>query len=129
DRLAEASAEWLHRRVRKEFWGYAQDEDLTNEELILERYHGIRPAPGYPSQPDHTEKIALFDLLDATRLCGVELTEHLAMTPASSVCGLYLAHPEASYFNLGLLEHDQIQDYADRKGKSVEEIEQWMTSS
>jgi 5-methyltetrahydrofolate--homocysteine methyltransferase len=127
DRLAEAAAEWLHERVRKDLWGYAPDEDLSNEELIRERYRGIRPAPGYPAQPDHTEKIVLFDLLDASRHTGVALTEHLAMTPAASVCGLYFAHPEADYFNLGLLGRDQLEDYAARKGLSVEKVERWLS--
>jgi 5-methyltetrahydrofolate--homocysteine methyltransferase len=127
DRLAEAAAEWLHERVRKELWGYAPDENLTNEDLIRERYRGIRPAPGYPAQPDHTEKITLFELLDASRATGVTLTEHLAMAPAASVCGLYFAHPEAEYFNVGVVGRDQVEAYAARKGMSVEEVERWLS--
>lgn len=126
DRLAEAAAEWLHRRVRTETWGYAPDEALTNDDLVRECYRGIRPAPGYPAQPDHTEKRTLFDLLDAERAVGVGLTEHLAMTPPASVCGLYLAHPDADYFNVGVLGRDQIEDYAARKGVPVDEVERWL---
>ncbi|CAM3357667.1 methionine synthase [Rhodothermus bifroesti] len=126
DRLAEAFAELLHERVRRELWGYAPDERLTNEALIAERYRGIRPAPGYPACPDHTEKWTLWALLDAERHTGIRLTEHLAMHPAASVCGYYLAHPEASYFNVGHLGMDQIEDYARRKGMSVEEVERWL---
>ncbi len=127
DRLAEAFAEHLHARVRAELWGYALDEALSNDDLIRERYAGIRPAPGYPAQPDHTEKPALFDLLGATERTGVELTEHLAMTPAASVCGLYFAHPEAAYFNLGVLGRDQVEDYARRKGMTTAEAERWLS--
>lgn len=123
DRLAEAFAEYLHERVRKQIWGYAADESLSNEDLIKETYRGIRPAPGYPSQPDHTEKLALFDLLDAPKTCGVELTETLAMTPASSVSGLYFAHPESEYFVVGRIGADQVADYAKRKGWTVEQAE------
>jgi 5-methyltetrahydrofolate--homocysteine methyltransferase len=126
DRLAEATAEWLHEMVRRELWGYASDEALSNDDLIRERYRGIRPAPGYPAQPDHTEKPALFRLLDATEHAGVTLTEHLAMAPAASVCGLYLAHPEAAYFNVGVLGRDQVEAYARRKGLPVAEVERWL---
>ncbi|WP_457653693.1 methionine synthase [Rhodocaloribacter sp.] len=128
DRLAEAFAEHLHERVRKVYWGYAPDEALTNEDLIAERYRGIRPAPGYPAQPDHTEKRTLWDLLNAEANTGITLTEYLAMTPASSVCGLYLAHPEADYFNVGLLGRDQVADYARRKDMPVAEVERWLAS-
>ncbi|GIV58186.1 MAG: methionine synthase [Rhodothermaceae bacterium] len=126
DRLAEAFAEHLHERVRKVYWGYAPDEAFTNEDLIAERYRGIRPAPGYPAQPDHTEKRILWDLLDAEANTGITLTESLAMMPAASVCGLYLAHPEAAYFNVGQLGRDQIEDYARRKGMPVAEVERWL---
>jgi 5-methyltetrahydrofolate--homocysteine methyltransferase len=126
DRLAEAFAEYLHQYVRRELWGYAADEDLDNEQLIREKYRGIRPAPGYPAQPDHTEKVSLFDLLSVPEHTGMSLTEHLAMSPASSVSGLYFAHPEAQYFNLGNIQEDQVKDYADRKGMSVEEVERWL---
>ena len=129
DRLAEAAAEWLHARVRRELWGYAPDEALTAEEIVRERYRGIRPAPGYPAQPDHTEKKTLFRLLDAEAATGVGLTEHLAMTPPASVCGLYFGHPEASYFNVGPLGRDQVEDYARRKGMDVAEVERWLGSS
>jgi 5-methyltetrahydrofolate--homocysteine methyltransferase len=126
DRLAEAFAEYLHQYVRRELWGYAADEDLDNEQLIREEYRGIRPAPGYPAQPDHTEKRTLFDLLNVPEHTGMSLTEHLAMSPASSVSGLYFAHPEAQYFNLGNIQEDQVKDYAVRKGMSVEEVERWL---
>ncbi len=125
DRFAEAFAEKLHEDVRKEHWGYASDESLSNEELIKESYNGIRPAPGYPACPDHTEKITLFDLLGAEEI-GVSLTESLAMYPASSVSGLYFAHPDAKYFGLGKIQKDQVEDYAKRKGMSVEEVERWL---
>jgi len=126
DRLAEAFAERMHERVRKEFWAYAPDENLTNEGLIREEYRGIRPAPGYPAQPDHTEKATLFSLLEAERRIGVSLTESYAMWPGSSVSGLYLAHPEAYYFGVAKVERDQVEDYAVRKGMSVQEIERWL---
>ncbi|WP_246099270.1 methionine synthase [Tepidimonas sediminis] len=125
DRLAEAAAEWLHERVRRELWGYAPDERLTNEELIAEQYQGIRPAPGYPACPDHTVKPALFDLLGAADI-GMGLTESLAMTPAASVCGFYLAHPQARYFNVGRIGRDQLQDMAQRRGLPVEELQRWL---
>ena len=126
DRLAEAFAEMLHQEVRTTLWGYSPTEDFDNEQLIKEAYQGIRPAPGYPAQPDHTEKRALFDLLAAEENTGITLTEHLAMAPASSVSGLYFANPIAQYFNLGNIKKDQIEDYARRKNMSVEEIEKWL---
>ena len=126
DRLAEAFTELLHEKVRKQYWGYAPNENYSNKELIRERYTGIRPAPGYPAQPDHTEKRILFDLLDVESTTGIELTEHFAMDPAASVSGLYFAHPKSDYFNVGNLEKDQIEDYAERKDMSVEEIERWL---
>jgi 5-methyltetrahydrofolate--homocysteine methyltransferase len=126
DRLAEAFAERMHQRVRKEFWGYAPDETLDNEQLIREEYDGIRPAPGYPAQPDHTEKATLFRLLDATRATGVELTESFAMWPGSSVSGLYYSHPDSYYFGVGKIERDQVEDYAARKGRPVAEMERWL---
>ncbi|WPZ36626.1 methionine synthase [Thalassobaculum sp. OXR-137] len=129
DRIAEAFAERMHERVRREFWGYAADETLTNEQLIAEDYQGIRPAPGYPACPDHTEKGTLFELLDAEKQAGVELTESFAMWPAASVSGWYFSHPEARYFGLGRIERDQVEDYARRKGMSVEEVERWMAPS
>jgi 5-methyltetrahydrofolate--homocysteine methyltransferase len=126
DRLAEAYTEYLHERVRKEFWGYAANETLANEDLIKERYLGIRPAPGYPACPDHTEKYKLFDLLDATAQTGITLTESLAMSPASSICGWYIAHPEAKYFGLGKITRDQLADYATRKGMDMATAEKWL---
>jgi 5-methyltetrahydrofolate--homocysteine methyltransferase len=126
DRLAEAFAERMHARVRREFWGYAPDEDLAAGDLILEKYQGIRPAPGYPAQPDHTEKATLFKLLDAENTAGVTLTESFAMWPGSSVSGLYFSHPESFYFGVGKIERDQVEDYAARKGFSVEETERWL---
>jgi 5-methyltetrahydrofolate--homocysteine methyltransferase len=125
DRLAEALAERLHQRVRKEFWGYEPNESLSNEELIAEGYRGIRPAPGYPAQPDHTEKATVFGLLDAERI-GVKLTESYAMWPGASVSGLYFGHPQSLYFGVGKIERDQVEDYARRKGWSVEECERWL---
>ncbi len=129
DRLAEAFAEHLHERVRREFWGYAAGETLSNEELIQERYQGIRPAPGYPACPDHSEKATLFDLLGAEAAIGVSLTESFAMAPASSVSGWYLAHPEARYFGLGRIEADQVADYARRKGLSQEATERLLAAN
>ena len=119
-------AEAMHARVRRELWGYAPDEAFTPEELIGEPYKGIRPAPGYPAQPDHTEKATLFRLLDAERATGVKLTESFAMWPASSVCGVYIAHPEAHYFGVAKVERDQVEDYAARKGMDVAEVERWL---
>ncbi|MGC2127065.1 MAG: vitamin B12 dependent-methionine synthase activation domain-containing protein, partial [Methylovirgula sp.] len=126
DRIAEALAERMHERVRREFWAYAPDEVLTNDERIAETYRGIRPAPGYPAQPDHTEKAALFRLLEAERRIGVKLTESFAMWPGSSVSGLYFAHPDAHYFGVGKIERDQVEDYAKRKSMTNEEMERWL---
>ncbi len=126
DRFAEALAEAMHARVRRELWGHAPDEAFTPDELIAEPYKGIRPAPGYPAQPDHTEKATLFRLLDAERAIGVKLTESYAMWPASSVSGLYIAHPEAHYFGVAKVERDQVVDYAARKGVAVAEVERWL---
>ncbi|MEQ5833878.1 methionine synthase [Marinobacter sp. NFXS9] len=129
DRLAEAFAERMHERVRKEFWGYDPEETLDNDALIRERYRGIRPAPGYPACPDHTEKAALFDLLQAPDNAGMELTEHFAMLPAAAVSGWYFAHPEAKYFSVGKIGQDQVEDYAKRKGISKAEAERWLAPS
>ncbi|MFC5302019.1 methionine synthase [Azospira restricta] len=126
DRLAEACAEWLHARVRKEYWGYAADEQLSNEQLIREEYKGIRPAPGYPACPDHTEKGTIFALLDAPTNAGMALTEAFAMTPAAAVSGWYFAHPEAQYFAVSKIGRDQLEDWAARKGMSVAEAERWL---
>ena len=112
--------------MRREFWGYAADEALSNADLVAEKYQGIRPAPGYPAQPDHTEKATLFRLLDAERAIGVKLTESFAMWPGASVSGLYLAHPQSHYFGVGKIERDQIEDYARRKGWTVQEAERWL---
>jgi 5-methyltetrahydrofolate--homocysteine methyltransferase len=127
DRLAEAFAERLHERVRKEFWAYAPDEHLDNEALISEKYHGIRPAPGYPACPEHTEKQTIWDLLDVETTAGIELTESMAMWPGASVSGLYFSHPESRYFNLGRVGRDQVEDYARRKGWTVDEAEKWLS--
>ncbi|AOE86140.1 methionine synthase [Pseudomonas sp. TCU-HL1] len=126
DRLAEACAEWLHERVRKEHWGYAADEQLDNEALIKEQYKGIRPAPGYPACPDHTEKGTLFRLLDPQGTSGVTLTEHYAMFPAAAVSGWYFAHPEAQYFAVGKIERDQVESYSKRKGQDQAISERWL---
>jgi 5-methyltetrahydrofolate--homocysteine methyltransferase len=126
DRLAEAFAERLHQRVRREFWGYAADEALGNADLIAEKYRGVRPAPGYPAQPDHTEKKTIFRLLDGDGKLGVRLTESFAMWPGASVCGLYFSHPQAHYFGVGRIERDQVEDYAARKGWSLAEAEKWL---
>ena len=126
DRLAEAFAECMHYKVRTEFWGYVKDEKLSSEELIEEEYIGIRPAPGYPACPDHTEKKTLFKILDAENATGIKLTESYAMYPASSVSGFYFAHPDAKYFGLGQISKDQIEDYADRKNMNIEEVERWL---
>ncbi|MDX1736445.1 MAG: vitamin B12 dependent-methionine synthase activation domain-containing protein, partial [Halioglobus sp.] len=126
DRLAESFAEYLHRQVRRELWGYAADESLENEALIRERYRGIRPAPGYPACPDHTEKATLFRLLDAEAACGVRLSENFAMAPASSVSGFYFAHPDSRYFNVGKIGRDQVEDLARRKGLPVADVERWL---
>ena len=126
DRLAEAFAELMHEKVRKDFWGYAADESLKNEDLIKEKYRGIRPASGYPACPDHTEKPGLFNLMKVTESIGIELSENFAMIPASSVSGLYFAHPDSKYFGVGKIEKDQIEDLAKRKGVSTEEMERWL---
>ncbi len=126
DRLAEALAERMHQRVRREFWGYAPDEALAGGDLIAEKYRGIRPAPGYPAQPDHSEKATLFKLLDGERAIGVRLTESYAMWPGASVCGLYFSHPDSYYFGVGRIEHDQVEDYARRKNWTVAEAERWL---
>jgi 5-methyltetrahydrofolate--homocysteine methyltransferase len=126
DRFVEAFAECLHEQTRKEYWGYEKNEKLTNEQMIREEYKGIRPAPGYPACPDHTEKIKLFDLLSVTDNIGIELTESLAMNPPASVCGWYIAHPQSHYFGLGKIGRDQLEDYAKRKGMTMEEAEKWM---
>ena len=126
DRLAEALAERMHQRVRREFWGYDPGEALSNEELVAERYRGIRPAPGYPAQPDHTEKATLFELLDGERAIGVRLTESFAMWPGASVCGLYFSHPESYYFGVGKIERDQVEDYARRKDQALADTERWL---
>ncbi|HRH34711.1 MAG TPA: vitamin B12 dependent-methionine synthase activation domain-containing protein, partial [Catalimonadaceae bacterium] len=127
DRFAEALAEWLHERVRIEWWGYSKQESLNREELIKEKYQGIRPAPGYPACPDHTLKSELFRLLNAEKSVGIQLTESLAMYPASAVSGMYYAHPDSRYFGLGKIEKDQVRDYALRKGVSLEEAEKWLS--
>ena len=127
DRLAEAFAELMHERVRKEYWGYAAQEQLSNEELISEKYVGIRPAPGYPACPDHTEKKRLFELLDAEKQIGIQLTESYAMYPASAVSGFYFSHPESTYFALGKIAKDQVVDYAERKGMDLKEVERWLS--
>ncbi|MEJ2232187.1 MAG: vitamin B12 dependent-methionine synthase activation domain-containing protein, partial [Nitrospirales bacterium] len=126
DRLAEAFAEWLHQEVRRE-WGYGHEERLTNQDLIQEKYRGIRPAPGYPACPDHTEKQTLFDLLDVEKSVGIHLTESYAMHPAASVSGLYFSHSQAKYFSVGKLLPDQIQDYAGRKKMNVSTVERWLS--
>lgn len=126
DRLAEALTEMMHEKVRTQFWGYASTENLDNEALIREKYAGIRPAPGYPACPDHTEKIKIFDLLNATQNAGITLTESMAMTPTASVSGWYFSHPESRYFNIGKIGKDQVEDYAKRKDISVEECEKWL---
>ncbi len=127
DRMAEAFAELMHEKVRKEFWGYANAEHLSMEDVIKEKYQGIRPAPGYPACPDHTEKKTIFDLLDAEKEAGIKLTESFAMFPASSVSGYYFSNPESKYFGLGKIERDQVKEYAQRKGMSVEVIEKWLS--
>ncbi len=127
DRFAEAFAERMHERVRREFWSYASDETFSPEQLLAEEYRGIRPAPGYPAQPDHTEKSTLFDLLAAERRTGVKLTESYAMWPGSSVCGLYFSHPQSHYFGVAKVERDQVEDYSARKGMTIAEVERWLS--
>ena len=126
DRLAEGLAELMHKRVREE-WGFGRDENLTPDEMMHEKYRGIRPAPGYPASPDHTEKSILFDLLRAQELTGIHLTENFAMYPAASVCGLYFSHPESKYFAVGKIERDQVEDYRRRKGMDLRAVEQWLS--
>jgi 5-methyltetrahydrofolate--homocysteine methyltransferase len=127
DRLAEAFAELLHAKVRKEFWGYATDENISVDDMIKETYQGIRPAPGYPACPDHTEKQTIFDLLEAEKEVGITLTESFAMYPTAAVSGYYFSNPESKYFGLGKIEKDQVVEYANRKGKSLEETEKWLS--
>jgi 5-methyltetrahydrofolate--homocysteine methyltransferase len=126
DRLAEAFAERMHEKVRKDYWGYAAEEEFSNNDLIAEKYRGIRPAPGYPAQPEHSEKATLFRLLDAESKAGIKLTESFAMWPGSSVSGFYYSHPESRYFGVGKIERDQVEDYARRKNWTVEEAERWL---
>jgi 5-methyltetrahydrofolate--homocysteine methyltransferase len=126
DRLAEAAAEHFHERVRREFWGYAGQEGLTNQQLIREEYRGIRPAPGYPACPDHTEKTKLWKLLDVERNAGIKITESYAMYPTAAVSGWYIGHPDSRYFAIGKIDRDQVEDYARRKGISVKEAEKWL---
>ncbi|MEY4767710.1 MAG: hypothetical protein RL637_349, partial [Pseudomonadota bacterium] len=128
DRLAEAFAEYLHQQIRIHYWGYAKNETYTNQGLIEESYQGIRPAPGYPACPDHSEKIKLFELLQVTQSIGIELTESFAMYPAASVSGWYFAHPQAQYFNVGKIRQDQLQDYAERKQHSLDTVTRWLSS-
>ncbi|MEW6332380.1 MAG: vitamin B12 dependent-methionine synthase activation domain-containing protein, partial [Pseudomonadota bacterium] len=127
DRLAEAFAERLHERVRREFWGHAAGEKLDNESLIREEYQGIRPAPGYPACPDHTEKDLLFKLIEATKHSGVKLTESFAMWPAAAVSGFYFSHPDSTYFAVGHLGKDQVEDYARRKSMDLATLERWLS--
>jgi len=129
DRLAEALAEHLHERVRREYWGYAPNEKLSNDDLIKENYQGIRPAPGYPACPEHSEKRTLFDLLQAEQNSGITLTEHFAMLPASSVSGFYFWHPESKYFGVGKIADDQVQDYAHRKGISLTQAKRLLSAN
>jgi 5-methyltetrahydrofolate--homocysteine methyltransferase len=126
DRLAEAAAERLHERVRREYWGYAPDEQLDNSALIHEEYQGIRPAPGYPACPDHTEKGTLFRVLEATERTGIRITESFAMVPTAAVSGYYFWRPESQYFGVGKIERDQVESYARRKGVSQTEAERWL---
>jgi 5-methyltetrahydrofolate--homocysteine methyltransferase len=126
DRFAEAFTELMHERVRKEFWGYVSDEALSNDELIGEKYQGIRPAPGYPACPDHTEKPVLFKMLNTEKEIGTTLTDSLAMYPAASVSGMYYSHPQSKYFGLGKIGKDQVEDYAKRKQMPIEQVERWL---
>ena len=126
DRFAEAAAEYLHERVRKEFWGYANNEDFSNDELIDEKYKGIRPAPGYPACPDHLEKNVIWSLLDVEKNTGIKLTESLAMFPASSVSGYYFSNPDSRYFGLGKIDNDQLEDYAKRRNISIDKAKKWL---
>ena len=126
DRLAEAFAEHLHWKVRKEYWGYARDEALSNEAMIAEKYTGIRPAPGYPACPEHTEKGPLFTLLQAAEKAGISLTDSYAMWPTAAVSGFYLSHPQSQYFAVGKIDRDQLEDYARRKGWDLPTAERWL---
>jgi 5-methyltetrahydrofolate--homocysteine methyltransferase len=126
DRLAEAFTELLHKKVRTEYWGYSKGETFTNEELIREEYSGIRPAPGYPAQPDHTEKLTIWKLLDVEKNTGIHLTDSLAMVPTASVSGLYFGHPQSHYFGIGKITKEQVEDYAKRKNISFDEAEKWL---
>jgi len=126
DRLAEALAEMLHKQIRTQYWGYAQGESLSNEEIIKEKYQGIRPAAGYPACPDHTEKGTLWQLLDVENNIGMQITESFAMLPTAAVSGLYFANPESHYFMVGKINKDQVQDYAKRKCISLDEAERWL---
>jgi 5-methyltetrahydrofolate--homocysteine methyltransferase len=126
DRFAEAFAELLHKKTRIEYWGYVSDEHLTNEQLIGEAYQGIRPAPGYPACPDHTEKYKLFTLLGGEETTGIHLTESLAMYPAASVCGWYFANPASKYFGVGKINDDQLKDYTERKAMPPDEMKRWL---
>ena len=126
DRLAEALAEYLHERVRKEYWGYAKDENLTNEELIKEKYVGIRPAPGYPACPDHSEKVKLFQLLNSDNIVDISLTENFAMYPAASVSGWYFSHPDSKYFGIGKIGQDQVKAIAESRGETIETTSKYL---
>jgi 5-methyltetrahydrofolate--homocysteine methyltransferase len=126
DRFAEAGAEWLHKQIR-DAWGFGRDEKLSVDDLLREHYRGIRPAPGYPASPDHTEKTTLFALLDAKRATSIELTENFAMMPAASICGLYFSHPDSRYFAVGKIDRDQVLDYHRRKGLELRAIERWLS--
>ena len=129
DRLAEALTEFMHEKLRKEIWGYSLNEKLSNNDLIAEKYIGIRPAPGYPACPDHSEKLKIFDLLNAKENIGVSLTESMAMYPNSSVSGYYFSHPNSKYFSVGKVEEDQVKDYAKRKKMTINETEKWLRSN
>ena len=129
DRLAEAFAERIHQRVRKEFWGYAADENLSNEDLVKEKYQGIRPAPGYPACPDHTDKPTIWKLLDVEKNTGIILTESNAMYPTASVSGFYFSSPHSKYFGVGKIQKDQVEALAKAKGLSIEEMERWLGSN
>jgi len=129
DRLAEAFTELLHMKVRKEYWGYASNENLTLDDLLLEKYQGIRPAHGYPACPDHSEKVTLFQLLEAEKNAGISLTESFSMVPAASVSGLMFAHPESRYFFVGRIGKDQAKDYAARKNTDIQTVEKWLASN
>merc|ERR1711862_749853 len=126
DRLAEAIAEVLHQRVRKDLWGYASDESLSLNDLLKVKYDGIRPAPGYPSQPDHTEKLTMWNVIKAKELAGIELSDSLSMMPAASVSALVFAHPKSSYFAVGEVSKDQIESYSNRKGQELDTTERWL---